>query len=238
MAPEGLATQEKGQDGRRATAGSLDMFLKSATKPTSKSRVIMGVAVNASLLLLVVMGACSHAAPQERTKIILDSRFDSPAQAQKSTLQTGTIWTCPVGNPPIIPQATSSGTSIRKVSLSWIRSASENDPKFGEIRYCLYRTNGGPVKEEPVLNPGDAPCKNCDLVTADPVVGTTYTDKKVDDDAQYCYVAIAVSAKGAPPQSGFSNFAGATIRLGANPPSCNSAKDQKKGSSTKSPKHH
>ncbi len=212
------------------------MFLRSVTKPPNG--VIMGVAVNATLLLLVVMAACTHAAPQERTKIELDSRFDSAAQAPSSMPQTGTTWKCPVGNPPIILQAMSSRPTARTVSLSWKRSTSENDPKFGEIRYCLYRTTGGPVMEAPVLNAGDAPCKKCDLVTSDPVVGTTYTDKKVDDDAQYCYVAIAVSEKGLRPQSGFSNFAGATIRLGASPPSCNSENDHKKGSSTKSPEHH
>ena len=221
---------------RRAPAAGLDMFLKSVTKPAGKSRVMMGVAVNASLILLVVMAACSHAAPQERTKIKLDSRFDSAAQLPHSAQQTGTSWKCPVGDPPIPPE-TSPGTSARKVSLSWHSSTSESDPKFGEIRYCVYRTKDGPVKEGPVLKAGDAPCKNCELVTPDPVVGTTYIDKKVDDDASYCYVAIAVSAKGALPQSVFSNPAGATIKLGASPFSCEPKKDKKKGSSTKSSGH-
>ena len=161
------------------------------------------------------------------------SRSDTRAKSQREKLSaTGTdgpqpstqFPPCPVGNHEV-SGATSSGKSSRKVRLTWKASTSEHDPRFGEIRYCIYRANN-----RPVLKGGAAPCTNCQLVTPEPVAGTEYVDKNVEDNAHYCYVAISVPAKTSS-QSGFSNQAGAIISLGAPPPSCD---PQKKGSSKES----
>lgn len=181
----------------------------------------------AFIFLLMVDISCSRA----------ETRANAQAQAPPATQtrepqSTSTFQSCPAGNNEV-PPTTSSGTSLRKVHLTWIESTSRNDPRFGEIRYCIYRSQEKPVlKKAAVFKDGEAPCTNCQLVTPDPVAGTEFTDKYVDDNAHYCYVAIAVPAK-TDLRSDFSNQAGAFISLGASPPSCDLKPNQTKVSSSK-----
>ena len=183
----------------------------------------------AALVMLLTMNvACSRAETRARTQL-----------AKATATQTGVPQTlpdfppCPVGNNEI-PGTTSSGTSVRKVHLTWIESTSKNDPRFKEIRYCIYRSQDTPVLRKGET-PGEAPCKKCQLVTPFPVKGTETFDYKVDDNGQYCYVAIALAKTNE--RSVFSNPAGATITLApSSPPFCETPKEKTKGSSIKSQK--
>jgi hypothetical protein len=123
---------------------------------------------------------------------------------------------CPPGDPPG-NKAISTPAGGHKVTLSW--SASTSAVPGRDIRYCVYRAAGGPVREK-TGGSGASPCLGCQQVTADPIQTTSYRDVQVENGIHYCYVALAIDA-GSGRVSSFSNQADAVIPPKKEPPFCN-----------------
>ena len=138
------------------------------------------------------------------------------ASASKSNTEAEVRLTCPPGDPPD-NDVSSSPVGSHAVSLSWNPSTSANNPKGGEIRYCVYRTKGGRVQRSASAR-SLSPCINCQRVTKEPVTVTTYNDTYVENDSHYCYVAISIEAVSST-HSDFSNQTQADIPKGKAPPS-------------------
>jgi hypothetical protein len=122
---------------------------------------------------------------------------------------------CPPGD-PMGSSASSTPAGGHKVTLSW--NASTSAVAGRDIRYCLYRTVGGPVQRNTAVAAA-SPCVNCQQVTIDPISGTTYRDAQVANGVHYCYVAVAIDA-GTGAVSNFSSQTDAVIPPRKEPPFC------------------
>jgi len=124
-------------------------------------------------------------------------------QVQREKKNDWTFPACPVGD------IKKGGSTDHKVTLTW--NASTSSDKSKEIRYCLYRSRDrrvGRITGE--LTVDKAPCTKCELVTDLPVPGTTIIDHQVQNEARYCYAAVAIQF-GNQKFSEFSNQAEADV---------------------------
>jgi hypothetical protein len=162
--------------------------------------------------MLLVLSGCGHGCdprihvelhdiPEDKSSAQTSRKIDPPA--------------CPPGDPPG-NIAASSPVGGHKVTLSWNASTSIGSGK--DIRYCLYRTVGGPVQRKPGIGSA-SPCANCQQVTSNPITGTTYHDVQVENGVHYCYAAIAIDMNSRK-VSDFSNQADAVIPPRKEPPFC------------------
>lgn len=166
----------------------------------------LGIGIGMLLILCGCNGSCDsrihvklHDIPETKPAAQISHKMDLPV--------------CPPGDPPG-NDASRFPAGTHKVSLSWNASTSSGPGK--DIRYCLYRTVGGPVQRRMGTSPA-SPCINCQRVTTAPVTGTTYRDTQVQNGVHYCYVAIAIDADNGK-VSDFSNRADAVIPPKNEPP--------------------
>lgn len=150
---------------------------------------------------------CSRQQPAAKP----ESQQASPA---KSNTRAVTL-ICPPGDPPD-NDVSLSPVGGHTVSLTWNPSTSSNNPKGREIRYCLYRTKGGRVQRN-TSGRATSPCVNCQRVTKEPVTDIAYQDTHVENDSQYCYVAISIETTKST-HSDFSNETEADIPKGKEAP--------------------
>jgi len=175
----------------------------------------VGISIGVGLCVLLMLNACNRKS-NSRNRIEL---HDIPeANTPGKSVGANNVSVCPPGDPPG-NDASSSPAGRHSVSLSWNASSSANGPYAKEVRYCLYRTQGGPVQASHAGIVHKSPCVNCQRVTIAPISGTTYKDTWVANDIHYCYVAIAIEGGNIVP-SGFSNQADAVIPPRTESPFC------------------
>jgi len=157
------------------------------------------VALVTLFVSLLAFAGCTRSQP----RTFMDSQQSNSPEKENTEL------TCPEGDVPKI------GSNNHKVMLSWDRSVSSSPP--WTIRYCLYRTQDGPVKRlDGQLTTNQAPCKNCSRVNEVAVPEPHFTDLQVANGAHYCYVAVA-NQIGSPVFTDFSNQAQADVPLDPTP---------------------
>jgi hypothetical protein len=189
-------------------------------------------ALNAAFSLFIILMGCNRQS-DSRIKIHL---HDVPeTMSQPGTTREISPGSCPPGDPHR-NDASSSPAEGHIVNLSWNASRSSGKSNRRRISYCLYRSKGQPIKSSGAQNIATSPCTNCQRVTIEPIVGTKYKDIHVENNAHYCYVAIAIENGNILP-SAFSNQADAVIPPRKEPPLCNvqSAKATRKSPSKRRP---
>jgi hypothetical protein len=188
------------------------MTAKNTGENRRARRPLAKVGLFASVGMLSILAGCSRAC---------DSRIHVKLHDVPETNFTGQIPReadppkCPPGD-PLGNNASSTPAGGHKVTLSW--DASTSAIAGHDIRYCVYRTAGGPVQRNTVAAAA-SPCVNCQQVTSDPISGTTYRDAQVANGVHYCYVAVAIDAVSGV-VSNFSNQTDAVIPPRQEPPFC------------------
>lgn len=193
-----------------------------------RSSSVSGIGLWISLMLLFIVCGCSRSG-DSRIHVTLHDVPEDKSHSQTSHITAPTA--CPPGN-PVGNDASSTPVGPHSVTLSWIASTSAGVGK--DIRYCLYRTTGGPVQKSSGTT-GTSPCLSCQLVTPTPVTNTNYQDTHVQNGVHYCYVAIAIDA-GNSRSSDFSNQTDAVIPPNVEAPFCtpkNTEKTSPKGHRSK-----
>jgi hypothetical protein len=181
-----------------------------------------------ALCVLLILGGCSRNSTSRIHVELHDTPEANPPAQVRPKLDP---LLCPPGSPPD-NDASSSPAGGHTVKLSWNPSTSSKGHNGKEIRYCLYRTQDGPVQES---TPGmTSPCVNCQQVTKEPVAGTSYQDTSVANGAHYCYVAIAID-NGTGKLSVFSNQTDALIPPRKASPFCNTNGNPKQAPGTNRP---
>jgi hypothetical protein len=173
-------------------------------------RVVGNVGLSMGVGMLLILGGCSR---DSRIHVKLHDIPETKSELQTARKINPPL--CPPGDPPG-NDASSSPAGQHKVNLSW--NASPSAGPGTDIRYCLYRSVGGPVQRSLGTLP-TSPCINCQLVTIIPVTGTTYQDTRMENGAHYCYVAVALDASSGK-VSDFSNQVDAIIPPRREPPFC------------------
>jgi hypothetical protein len=195
-------------------------------------RLSIKVVLNMAVSLFLIVTGCNRQ-PDPRSRIQLHDVPETTAHPR--TVRETTSPSCPPGNSEG-NEASSSPAGGHSVNLSWSASPSSSKPNHGQISYCLYRTKGRPVQSSGAKTVANSPCVNCQRVTIEPILGTTYKDTHVENDAHYCYVAIAIENKNILP-SPFSNQADAMIPPRSEPPFCR-AQDEKAKRRSRSKRRH
>jgi hypothetical protein len=186
-------------------------------------RRVGSVGLSMGIGTLLILGGCSDSR-DSRNHVKLHDIPETKSEARTTQKMNPPV--CPPGDPPG-NDASSFPAGQHKVNLSWNASASAGPGQ--DVRYCLYRTVGGPVQRRLGTFP-TSPCINCQQVSATPVTGTSYWDTQVQNGMHYCYVAIAVDV-GSGKVSDFSNQADAVIPPRKEPPFCTPKKTKKAHSS-------
>lgn len=163
--------------------------------------------------LLLILCGCSRSS-DSRIHVTLHDIPEDKAPSQTPHL-TAPSPACPPGN-PLGNDASTTPVGAHTVTFTWNASTSAAAGK--DIRYCLYRTTGGPVQKSSGTT-GASPCVNCQLVTPQPIAVTTYKDRDVENGVHYCYVAIAIDAANNS-SSDFSNQTDAVIPPNKELPFC------------------
>lgn len=160
-------------------------------------RSALRIMFSVGLVAFAILTGCSH---DSESRIRVELR-DPPES--KPTPQTGSkTYSCPEADPrDTRPKPRNS--KEHHVALSWKPSTSSKNGK--DIRYCLYRTEGGRVQKNNASS--TPPCVHCQLIVGigSPWPGTAATDD-VFGGAEYCYVAVAIDMSNGS-LSGFSNEA-------------------------------
>ena len=149
----------------------IDSYIRSAV------RILFSV----GLAVLVILTGCSQ---DSSSRIHVELRDTPEAKPTAQTIPKADP-SCPVGDLPDTDVQTVPSKS-HSVTLSWNLSTSSNDLNGQNIRYCLYRAEGGPVQKN--NTPSTYPCARCGRVTKTPVQGkTTDPDRNVENGVHYCY---------------------------------------------------
>ena len=196
------------------------MGLEDPRKSRSRIRSAVEIAFYVCAVAFMILMGCSR---DSGSRIRVELR-DLP-QA-KPTTETEPQDSCTAAD-PIPTLGPSSLWAGHHVTLSWHPSTSANGPNGKNIRYCVYRTKGGPVHPAQTQNgtPGP-PCINCQRITEVAVNGTTAFDSQLEIGARYCYVAVAIDISNRK-RSTFLNPAAVVIPPATDPPSCNLQSDAK-----------
>jgi hypothetical protein len=109
---------------------------------------------------------------------------------------------CPVA--PILNIQPPPRSRHHDVVLSWNPSTSSAGPQDKALGYCVYRS------KKPITANKIEECRNCELISRNPVIGTGCVDVDVEDNQTYYYAALALQAGKQP--SSFSNKAKAEVR--------------------------
>ena len=202
--------------------------LKCHRKPNQNGRPSTKFALNVAFSLFLIVTGCDRQ-PGSPIRIHLHDVPETTSQAAM-TRETERP-SCPPGDPDG-NDSSSSPEEGHVVNLSWNASSSSSKPSRGQIKYCLYRSKGQRVQSSGAKTIATSPCINCQRVSIKPVVGTNYKDIHLQNNAHYCYVAIAIENGNILP-SAFSNQADAVIPPRKEPPFCNvqSAKATRKSPS-------
>jgi hypothetical protein len=202
----------------RTNAGHV---LKGSRNRNQSDRLSIKVALNMAVSLsLIVTGCTRQPDSQSRTQLHDLPQTTSHARMVRETESPP----CPPGDPDE-NAASSSPVGGHTVNLSWNASPSSREPNHGHIGYCLYRAKGQRIQSSGAETVANSPCVNCQRVTIEPITSTTYKDTHVENNAHYCYVAIAIENGNILP-SPFSNQADAMIPPREEPPFCG-AQDEK-----------
>jgi hypothetical protein len=178
---------------------------KSYRNRNQNDRLCIKVALNMAFSLFLIVTGCNRQSDSRRIQLHDVPETTSHARTVRETASPS----CPPGDPDG-NEAPSSPAGGHTVNLSWNVSPSANKPDHGQISYCLYRTKGQRIQSSGAKTIANSPCVNCQRVTSKPVLGTMYKDTHVENDAHYCYVAIAIENGNILP-SAFSNQADAII---------------------------
>jgi hypothetical protein len=195
-------------DARQASKGSINC---NQNGPLSTR-----LALNTAFALFLIVTGCDR---QSGSPVRIQLHDISETTSQAGTTREAVPRSCPPGD-PAGNDASTSPAEGHTVNLSWNASPSSSQPNHKQIRYCLYRTKGRPIQSSGAKTIATSPCANCQRVTIEPVIGTEYKDTHVENNAHYCYVAIAIENGNILP-SAFSNQADAVIPPRKEPPLCN-----------------
>ena len=157
------------------------------------------------ILLSSFLVGCSH---NSESRIHIELQDVPETTKTLNASPSAPTFVCPPGDLSDVDSA-NSPSGGHTVKLSWNTSTSAIGPNAKNIQYCLYRTKGQPVqKSNP---PGKIePCVNCQRLSKDPSPSTSTSDTKVENDAHYCYIAVAVDIQ-TRKMSVFSNQADAIV---------------------------
>jgi len=187
------------------------MGLGDPRKTCSRIRPAIRIAFCVALAL-IILTSCSH---DSASRIHVELR-DAPNS--KPVPETEPKDSCPPADPSETHWQSSAWTG-HHVTLSWNRSTSSNGANGKNIRYCLYRSDNGPVRRNPAsLTP---PCVDCQRITDSAVAGTIAFDNHLEIGARYCYVAVAIDISDGK-LSTFSNQAAVVIPPATGLPVCDS----------------
>ena len=90
---------------------------------------------------------------------------------------------CPAAGPAAPQQPTGHHT----VTLTWKANVASTNRVTNAVGYCLYR------RKKPSIPKKIADCKDCELVSPVPIVGTACVDDSVQDGVAYYYVVTAAN---------------------------------------------
>jgi len=201
--------------------GEPNMDMGDPRKIDSYIRSAVRILFSVGLAVLVILTGCSQ---DSSSRIHVELRDTPEAKPTAQTIPKADP-SCPAGDLPDTDVQTVPSKS-HSVKLSWNLSTSSNDLNGQNIRYCLYRAEGGPVQKN--NTPSTYPCARCGRVTKIPVQGkTTDPDWNVENGVHYCYVAVAIDTTNGK-LSGFSNQADAVIPPSRESPFCNTQTSTKK----------
>jgi hypothetical protein len=198
------------------TSRVMRCLYQSVWKEISEYRLLARITAWGGLFVLLILGGCSRNTPS-KPRIELRDVPDASFRLQVSS--DAGVPSCPPGD-PVDNDASFLLAGKHSVNLSWNASASAAGANQNRISYCIYRTEGGPVRPSDVRTSDKSPCLNCERVTVRPVSRTAYRDTRVKNNVHYCYAAIAVESGNIIP-SDFSNQADAVIPPRKEAPFCN-----------------
>jgi hypothetical protein len=142
----------------------------------------VGLRLASKLAVLAIAGAllpgCSRQKSSEANAQATKANNANTAPVMAHTPQ---LPDCPSGKQQSSPPP--AAENHHKVVLSW--NASTSAGRSGNpVGYCLYRSN------QQIFAKELKDCKDCELVTPKPIVGTGCVDPVVQDGKTYYYVAI------------------------------------------------
>jgi hypothetical protein len=156
------------------------------------------IAKTASACSVLILAVCSRVSERPTNPQTVST--PKPATAIQAPRQKS-LPECPVG--PILKNQLPPASRHHDVVLSWNPSTSSASPQDKALGYCLYRSN------KPITANKIEECKNCELISRIPVIGTGCVDVDVEDNQTYYYAALAIQAGKQP--SSFSNKTKAEI---------------------------